>query len=483
MKNFKVVDLFAGAGGETTGIIQAGKYCNRKIDLLAINHWEIAIETHSKNYPQANHLCESIEVVDPIKAVPGKRLNLLWASPECTHHSRARGGRPCSNQKRASAWLILKWLQELYIDHVIIENVPDFISWGPLDAYGRSVKRLRGKTFQAFVNALRSLNYRVEWKVLNAANYGTPTTRERLFIQARRVKGRIVWPEISHSSQVNAGFFKQNIRPWIPARDVIDWSIPGNSIFNRKRPLQPATLKRIEYGIQKYWGEWAEPFLIILRGASKTRSINEPVPTISSGGGHVGLVEPFITTIDNQSTRDGNNSLKNPLSTIVTKARHCIVEPFILHQMTPGRPRGMDEPLPTIMAKNGHALVEPFLVKYNGTGKANSINEPVGTVTANDRFGIINPFLVKLYGTGKTRPIHEPLDTVTGSYHFAIVQGDPVLLDIRFRMLLPHELAAAQGFPVKYWFAGNKADQVRQIGNAVPPPFARALTESYLNAA
>jgi DNA (cytosine-5)-methyltransferase 1 len=260
-QNFNVVDMFCGAGGESTGIIQAAQEKGMCVNLTAINHWERAIETHAANHPSAAHWCESVERLDPVKVIPGQRLDLLWASPECTHHSIARGGRPRSDQSRASAWLILKWLSELYVSRVIIENVPEFLSWGPLDATGRPIQSQKGKTFQAFITSLRSLGYSVDWKILTAADYGDPTTRRRLFIQAVKGRKRIVWPRITHMDGTEN---LMGYQPWRPARDIIDWSIPGTSIFNRKKPLADATIRRIAAGIEKYWKDYAKPFLAVL---------------------------------------------------------------------------------------------------------------------------------------------------------------------------------------------------------------------------
>jgi DNA (cytosine-5)-methyltransferase 1 len=450
---FSMADLFCGAGGEGTGMIDAVEAAGRRWDMLAVNHWDLAIETHSRNHPNARHLCENLQSVDPVRAVPGRRLHLLWASPECTHHSNARGGRPRSDQSRASAWLILKWLQELYVEHVIIENVPEFLNWGPLDARGRALPKRRGETFLAFVNAMRSLGYRVDWRVLNAADYGAPTTRRRLFVQARRVRGAIQWPMPSHAQDViSDGLFGDGRRPWVPAREIIDWSVSGESIFHRKRPLADATLERIECGIRRYWGEWAEPFLVVLRGTGTARGVNVPLPAVTAGGQHLGLVQPFMTRYQGGD---------------------------------PNRNYAVDGPVPTLDCSNRFGLVEPFIYAsgHRSSVRVAPIAEPLSTVVTKAEHCLIEPFLVKYYGTGITRPLDEPLDTVTSKDRFGLVQPDAVALDIRFRMLLPRELAGAQGFPAGYWFAGNQSDQVRQIGNAVPCPVARALAECVVAAA
>lgn len=440
MKTPVIVDHFCGAGGESTGIMQAVEEMDLKVELHAHNHWARAIETHSHNHPDAIHRQAMIEDLDPVKCVPGQRVALMWASPECTHHSVARGGRPCSDQSRATAMHVVKWLQELYVERLIVENVPEFLNWGPLGANGKPMESKRGATFRAWVGMIESLGYKVEHRILKAADYGDPTSRRRLFVQAVRSHKKIIWPEPTHTEEPDMFGSK----PWVPARDIIDWSIPGESIFTRKKPLAEATLRRIEHGIGKYWGEWAEPFLCILRGTSTTRSIDLPMPTITAGGGHVGIVEPMLLGQQSGAT---------------------------------GRPVSM--PSPTVATSGAISLVEPFMLSAcHGGGDQRRIyglDKPVGTLPCTNRFGITTPFLVQYYGNGEARNIHAPLDTVTCNDRFALVQGNPVQLDIRFRMLQPHELSAAQGFPGHYWFSGTKTDQVKQIGNAVPVGTAKAL--------
>ncbi len=486
----RVADLFCGAGGETTGIMQALGEIGGRSDVAAVNHWDIAIETHKRNHPEARSYCMSLEQLDPLEVFGARdRLDLLWASPECTHHSNARGGRPRSDQSRASAWLILKWLSELYVRRVILENVPEFLSWGPLGSDGKPLESRKGESFKAFVHALESLGYTVDWRLLCAADYGDPTTRTRLFVQAVRGRGRIVWPEPTHAE--TPGLFGR--APWRTAREVIDWTIPGTSIFDRARPLAPATMRRIEAGIRRYWGEWAEPFLVMLTHGGRLHSLDDPLPTVTtahggefalvqpfmvpfygerqgqdprthgvgepvptipaSGGGKFALIEPFVLPPLGFYSRGGKanrpRSLDEPMQTITTRGGGYVIEPFILHQATPGRPRGMDEPLPTVTGISGHRIVEPFLVHYYGTGSAHSTRIPLATITAMDRF--------------------------------ALVEGQAGL-DITLRMLQPSELAAAQGFPAGYDFAGQKRDQVKQIGNAVPVGLARALALEALSA-
>lgn len=418
MSTFRAVDLFCGAGGTSTGLAHAAEAMGRRLRLLAINHWRIAVETHAANHPDAEHMCASIETIDPEKVVPGRRLNLLVASPECTHHSTARGGRPMNDQSRASAWHVLHWATALDIGSILVENVPEFTTWGPLGTNGRPLASRKGETFSAWVAALRSLNYRVEWRVLNCADYGDPTTRERLFVVACKGRRPIEWPEPTHAPRGEATLFGSR-SPWRAAREIIDWNLRGASIFTRARPLAPRTLERIAEGLRRFGGKAAEPFLVPYRSerpgqAPRTHSLLEPMPTVTAGANGFGLAEPFL-----------------------------------IGQQSGSIPRPVSEPAPTISTKGAVSLVEPFLVSYYGNGSASSAREPVPTVTTKDRFGLV----------------------------------EPAQLDILFRMLQPHELAAAMSFPRGYHFAGNKTEIVKQVGNAVPVETAAALCRSLIGRA
>jgi DNA (cytosine-5)-methyltransferase 1 len=383
------VDLFCGAGGTSTGLAWACEELGLKLDLTAVDHWPTAVKTHALNHSRSSHFCEAVDRLDPRKVVPSGRLTILVASPECTNHSVARGGRPINDQSRATAWHILKWAQELHIEHILIENVLEFRDWGPLGADGRPLKSKKGQVYQAFLDALRKLGYRVEDRALNAADFGDATTRKRLFIQARRPAHKpITWPEPSHTKNPQALDMYADMSPWVPAREIIDWTLEGESIFTRKRPLAKATLERIKAGLWKFCRKEAKPLLVPIYGEREW-----------------------------------------------------------------GRIHGVDRPDPTITGADVFAPVDQHIVKFYGDPKTQhqSVREPLHTVTAKDRFGLVE--------LGATR------------------YG----LDIRFRMLQPHELAAAMGFPNGYKFAGNRVERVKQIGNAVAVRTARALLRAILD--
>lgn len=441
MKTLQCADLFCGAGGTSTGLLRAAADLGRRVDLLAVNHWNLAIDTHTANHPEVRHLCESLDHIDPVRVVPGGRLDLLCASPECTHHSRARGGKPRSDQSRASAWKLVDWCAKLHVDNLLVENVREFKDWGPLTKQGKPMKRKKGKTFEAFITALRSQFAHVEWRVLNCADYGDPTTRERLFVMARRSKP-VVWPAPSHAGR------------WKAAREVIDWELKGNSIFTRKKPLSANTLRRIEAGLRKFGGE---SFVVKMFGTGNpVKSPNDPLPTLTFSRNRLYIAEPFLIHT-NHAGGDRCHSVERPVPTVTGghRGEMALIEPMVLGQQSCAAARPVSEPLPTVAAAGAIALVEPFLVKFYGTERgAESIHDPLDTVTARDRFGLAMPEVQ--------------------------LDGQTYLLDIRFRMLQPHELAAAMSFPADYAFAGNREARVKQIGNAVPVETARALCKELM---
>lgn len=438
-----VIDLFAGAGGESCGIHRAFEAQGEDIRLFAVNHWQVACETHAANYPDDECICQDIQTVIPTSLVkPGESVELMWASPECTHFSTARGGKPMDDQSRCTPFDIIRWVTMLDIRRLIIENVPEFETWGPLGADNRPIPEQRGSFFAMFIGSLRGCGYDVDWRVCNAADYGAPTTRRRLFIQAVK-KGcgkRLVWPKPTHAERLEDGtLFDGPDRTWIPASEVIDWTIPCQPLDDRKRPLAPNTMERIMSGIRRYWGEYAEPFLVRYNGGdNRHHSIHEPVPTLD------------------------------------TSNRYGLVSPMILPQQSGADARPADRPCPTIATAGAIGLVQPLIAEMYGTGGCRGVDRPLSTISCSGaHHGLVQPLVMEYYGNGQCRPVSEPLGTVTCKERFALLR--PEDCRIGFRMLQPHELAAAQSFPDWYRFTGSKKDVVKQIGNAVCPKMAEAL--------
>jgi DNA (cytosine-5)-methyltransferase 1 len=324
------------------------------------------------------------------------------------------------------------------VRRLIVENVREFAKWGPLDGNGRPVKGKEGSIFRAFLHAIRSLGYTVDWQILNCADYGDATTRRRFFLQAVKGRKKIAWPSPTHLEHGDNIF---GLPKWRSAREIIDWSLRGESIFNRKRPLAASTLRRIEHGINRYWKPYAEPFLILLRGTGRSRAVDKPLPAVTTSGHHAALVEPFLI----------NNYGHEPLQTITdSRGGGALIEPFLVNVCHGGhshRVREIGKPVAAILTKNSHGLLEPFLVKYYGTGTTESIDIPPGTLTPKEKFALIEP-------------------------------GVEFALDIRFRMLQPHELAAAQSLPGNYRLCGTKTEIMKQIGNAVPVKTAKKLSQA-----
>mgnify|MGYP003133090012 CR=1 FL=1 len=454
-------DLFCGAGGTSAGLRDACKQLGYDTDLVAVNHWPVAIATHEASHSFAHHLCENLDNVDPRKVFPGGKLDLLVASPECTHFSTAAGGRVKSDQSRASGWHVLRWAEALRPEAIIVENVKEWASWSPLDENGYVDPNFeKGSTFRGWVSALEGLGYTVEWRVLCCADYGDVTSRQRLFVMARR-DGKIAWPTPTHSKQ--GDMFTEK---WRPAREIIDWDNQGKSIFNRSKPLSPNTLKRIVAGIEKFCPEVNE-FLVKINGNTEEdckhspKSIEEPLRTITAGGKHFALVKTnFLVKLsgtgDNQIKSTAQDS-DEPITTIHGGKKHGLVqlEPLVVqidnHSSKGHNCRTTDDPISTVVSKGRHCLVQPFLSKYYGTGEnVYSVDEPVHTLTTKARHALIEP---------------------------TVEHG---VLDIKFRMLTNDELARAHGMG-DFDFQGTSAEVTKQIGNSVPRNMAKALCHAQLS--
>jgi DNA (cytosine-5)-methyltransferase 1 len=465
-RNILGADLFCGAGGTSQGMLLAANHLKADLELIAVNHWQVAIDTHTLNHPEAQNLCTGVDVVDPLKIVPGGYLDILCASPECTHHSVARGGKPMNDQSRASAWHIARWAQVLYIKALIIENVPEFQSWGPLGRDGRPMKSKKGALFNQFIDTLKALGYKVDWKVLNCADYGAPTTRRRLFVIARRDGRKIVWPEPTHVPPAAKGsamsLFEETRKPWRTAREIIDWKRESKCIFDRKKSLSPNTLRRISAGMLKFNGiridlekcirEGLRPYLVVLRGTGTTASVDDPLQTVTASGNHYGLVQPFLLPhrvkdgvhdieepfrtvtatssdfalvepftlqIDHTGgTSAAVRSVDAPVGTLVTKANTCLVEPFLMGQQSGAVPRSPDEPVPTIATAGAVSLTEPFLVPNFGERekqgpRTHSVGAPTPTVTGRGAGSLVEPFVVPQFSGAEARSVGKPLGAVT----------------------------------------------------------------------
>jgi DNA (cytosine-5)-methyltransferase 1 len=479
----RAADLFCGGGGTSTGLYRACHAIGSRVDLLAVNCWQIAIETHRLNHPGARHICARLESIRPEDAVKSRHLDVLVASPECIYHSVARGGRPINDQLRASAWTVLRWIEALRVDNLLIENVREFRNWGPLGANGRPLKRRQGEIYQAFLNALRSLGYVIEDRVLNAADYGDPTSRHRLFILGRRGNRKITWPEPSHGDPT---LFSDR-KPYRTAREIIDWSIKGQSIFERKKPLADNTMRRIMAGIRKFGGE---SFLVYFRGTtdshieSSAKSADKPVPTVTAAGQHLGVCEPFLIHTNHQGGEVHDIGRPLPTVTCGHRGEMALIEPFLVqyHNGKDGERRTypLNKPIPTLDTQNRYALCEPFVLGQQSCAAPRSVNEPLPTISTAGAISLIEPFIVQYNGRSETQSVNDPLNTITTKERFGLVEvSGKYQIDIRFRMLQPHELATAMSFE-NYKFAGTKGDQVKQIGNAVPVRIAEALCRALL---
>ena len=461
MRTIVAADLFCGAGGTSAGLRDACKQLGYETDLVAVNHWPVAIATHEASHKFAHHLCENLDNVDPRKVFPSEKIDLLVASPECTHFSGARGGKPKSDQSRASGWHVLRWAEALNPDAIIVENVPEWLTWSPLDKNGNvDVRYDKGHTFKGWVAALEGLGYTVDWRTLCCADYGDYTSRRRLFVMAKK-HGQIVWPSPTHSK--SGDMFTDK---WKPARDIIDWDNEGTSVFTRKKKLSENTMKRIIAGIEKFCPEVQE-FLVKINGNDaesikhSPKSLDEPLRTITAGGKHFALVKTnFLVKLSGTKSEQflsSAQSVDEPISTIHGGKKHCLIklDPLVVqidnHSSKGHNCRTTEEPISTVVTKGRHCLVQPFLTKYYGTGEnVYSVDEPVHTLTTKARHALVEP---------------------------SIKHGE---LDVKFRMLTNEELARAHGMG-DFDFQGNSAQVTKQIGNSVPREMAKALCLSQIS--
>lgn len=483
-----VIDLFAGGGGASTGIEQA---LGRHVD-IAVNHDPEAVSLHQANHPQTLHFVSDVFEVDPVAVCDGRPVGLLWASPDCKHFSKAKGGKPVSKKIRGLAWVVVKWAKLAKPRMIHLENVEEFQTWGPLLENGRVCPDRKGRTFRSWKRALERLGYVVEHRELKACDYGAPTIRKRMFLTARRDGLPIVWPQPTHGA---------GLLPYRTAAECIDWSIPCPSIFERKKPLVDATLRRIAHGLKRFVIDSAKPFIVPVQNfgwGDRPRDIDKPMPTVTGGtkGGTFALAAPTLIQTG-YGERAGQAprapGLSKPLGTAVDGQKHALVAAFIAkHFSDRGQRAGsaMDEPLATVTTKDHNAVigvqVTSHLAKLRGTSNSAATDAPLGTISAGGmHHAEVRALLVKYYGTDQDPRLDEPMHTVTTKDRFGLVtiRGDDyMIVDIGMRMLQPRELYRAQGFADSYQIDRgadgrvlSKAAQIRMCGNSVVPAIARAI--------
>ena len=424
-----IIDCFAGGGGASVGIEMA---LGCPVD-IAINHDPQAIRMHKTNHPLTLHLTEDIFKVDLEKYVAGQHVALMWASPDCTSHSKAKGGQPRKHGLRILPWAVYKHAKKILPDVIIMENVEEIQQWGPLDENGKIISERKGEEYMRFIRSMQSIGYDFDSKELVAADYGAPTTRKRWYAIFRRDGNPIIWPEPTHSKDGLTG------KKWLECGDYIDWSDLGKSIFDRSKPLAEATMKRIANGYIKY-------------------VVNNPNPYIVKNKEAVAFL---IQYHGEQKEGDSRGQLlTEPIKTIDTSNRYGLVTAFVTKFYKSGTGQGCDEPLHTITTSPGHfGLISAFLIKYYGTGCGQELSGPLGTITTKDRFGLVNA-----------------ITEIDGEQY--------ILKDIFLRMLKPEELKLMQGFPEDYiidrdynWKKYPVCEQVKRIGNSVVPIMAEALVK------
>ena len=464
---------------------------------------------HKANHPYTKHYCEDVWQVDPVKVCGGHPVALAWFSPDCKHFSKAKGGKPKDKFIRGLAWVACRWAGLVRPRVIMLENVEEFKTWGPLGRRKHPIKAKQGKTFRQFVQQLTDLGYEVQFRELVAADYGAPTMRKRFFLIARCDGKPIVWAKPTHgpadSPEVKAGLLK----PYVGAYTQLDFSLPCPSIFDSAeeikekygiravRPLAQKTMDRIARGLKKFVLDNPEPFIIQCNhgGERRPSDIREPMPTITGKHGY-GIVEPYMVQIGQTGfAKDRSKDVREPLTTIVSKNEHCLIEPKLapymgtnttnhpggscedpLHTITTGnqqclisptliqyhsetaqgevRGQGIDDPLMTVDGSNRYGLVTSFISKFYKSGTGQDIREPLHTVTTSPgHFGEVRAFLMKYYGGGTGQDIKVPLDTITAQDRFGLVTKNGTeyqIVDIGLRMLEPKELYGCQGFPDDY---------------------------------
>lgn len=480
-----IVDLFAGAGGASVGIEAA---LGRPVD-VAINHDPVALAVHRANHPSTRHLEADIREVRPLDATRGRPVDLLWASPDCTHFSIAKGAVPREQGIRSLAWAVTRWAAAVQPRVICLENVAEFRTWGPLADDGRPVKGRMGATFLRWRGRLQRLGYTVDFRVLDASLYGAPTKRRRLFIVARRDGAGILWPEVTHGP---------GLLPLRTAAECIDWSLPCPSIFERRRPLADKTLWRIAQGLRRFVLDAADPFIVNLSHGGRVEGLDAPLGTVTATpkGGDRALVAPTLMQVgygEHEGQAARVPGLDKPLGTVVAGGRkHALVAAYLNKHFGGVVGTGCGEPIGTITSRDHHSLTMASLLKFRGECHGADLREPMPTITASGmHVAEVRAFLTAFYGTdgtaGKGQRLDAPMRTLTARHRLGLVtvEGcDYQIADIGMRMLEPHELARAQFGRFADAFdlsaATTKAAKVRLIGNSVCPEVAEALVRANL---
>lgn len=435
-----VVDNFAGGGGASTGIRMA---LGHDVD-IAINHDESAIAMHKVNHPTAVHYQEDVWQIDPIKACAGRPVGLAWFSPDCKHFSKAKGGKPCDKHIRGLAWVAVRWAKAVRPRVIMMENVEEIQTWGPLLPNGKPDPTREGQTYRRFIRSLENLGYHVETNELVAADFGAPTTRKRWFMIARCDGQPIRWPSPTHLPRREFGtmieYATSDAKPWRPVADVIDWSLPCPSIFESKaeirgkygldavRPLAENTLKRIARGVQRFVLENPSPFIVTVNHSGDSfrgQGIDEPLPTVTAKHGY-GVVTPFLASIGQTGAGDGRSrGCDEPLRTIVSKNESCLCTPVLMRNNENAVGASPREPLQTVTDGGHHMVIMPSLIQYHQErvgeeSRGQDVRRPLLTQDASNRYALVSAFLHKYYDggyTGAGSDLREPAPTVTAIDH------------------------------------------------------------------
>ena len=512
------VDNFAGGGGASTGIEMA---TGISVD-IAINHDPEAIRMHKVNHPVTKHYCEDVWMVDPVEVCEGKPVALAWFSPDCKHFSRAKGGKPKDKNIRGLAWVACRWAGLVRPDVIMLENVPEFRTWGPLGRRKHPIGAKKGTTYRKFISQLENLGYKVESRELVAADYGAPTMRRRFFLIARCDGHPIVWPKPTHGPATSDAVKSGMLKIYNGADTQIDFSLPCPSIFDTSeeirekygiravRPLAEKTLQRIARGLKKFVIDNPKPFIIQCNHNGKRETmpyimcnnenntgagIRDPLPTITTGNRNF-LATPILIQYHGETNGKEirGQHISDPIMTVDTSNRYGLATAF-LHKYFgggyEGAGSGLVKPLPTITARDHNSICAVHLTQLNNHCDGKSVEDPLPSVTAGGKhFAEVRTFLIKYYGQGTGQDIREPLDTIPTHDRFGLVTicgTQYQIVDIGLRMLEPRELYGCQGFPPDYIIDHDcngksypRSEQVRRCGNAVCPPIPEALVRANL---